>query len=157
MGGPKVPWRPGRIDGFAKDVTPDGHLPDAAQGQDHLRAVSDVILFSMTSHNDTPCPFSPHTSECPKLAPAPPRPPSSSPLTFLPPSIRAQRKQQRFTVASLSSHAPFPMHAQPVPRVIRTACIPSSTCSCFNALFPPSFPSPVYLRHQSTHLFLLLN
>jgi hypothetical protein len=51
MGGPKVPWRPGRIDGFAKDATPDGRLPDAAQGQDHLRAVSDIIPFSVTSHD----------------------------------------------------------------------------------------------------------
>jgi cytochrome c peroxidase len=40
MSGPKVPWRPGRIDGFAKDVTPDGRLPDASQGADHLRNVS---------------------------------------------------------------------------------------------------------------------
>ncbi|KAG8931329.1 heme peroxidase [Tulasnella sp. 419] len=39
LGGPKVPWRPGRIDGFAKDVPPDGRLPDATQAQDHLRAV----------------------------------------------------------------------------------------------------------------------
>jgi len=39
MGGPKIPWRAGRIDGFAKDVTPDGRLPDGAQGQDHLRAI----------------------------------------------------------------------------------------------------------------------
>ncbi|KAI0001272.1 cytochrome c peroxidase [Russula compacta] len=39
MGGPKVPWRPGRIDGFAKDATPDGRLPDAAQAQDHIRAI----------------------------------------------------------------------------------------------------------------------
>ena len=54
MGGPKVPWRPGRIDGFAKDATPDGRLPDAAQGQDHLRAVRDIIPFSMTSRNDLP-------------------------------------------------------------------------------------------------------
>ena len=54
MGGPKIPWRPGRIDGFAKDATPDGRLPDAAQGQDHLRAVSDIIPFSMTSHDGTP-------------------------------------------------------------------------------------------------------
>ena len=45
MGGPNIPWRPGRIDGFAKDVTPDGRLPDAALGQDHLRAVSDIIPF----------------------------------------------------------------------------------------------------------------
>jgi hypothetical protein len=44
MGGPSIPWRPGRIDGLAKDATPDGRLPDAAQGQDHLRAVS-VIAF----------------------------------------------------------------------------------------------------------------
>lgn len=51
MGGPRIPWRPGRIDGFAKDVTPDGRLPDAAQGQDHLRAVSDTIPFSVTSHD----------------------------------------------------------------------------------------------------------
>jgi hypothetical protein len=54
MGGPEVPWRLGRIDGFAKDVIPDGCLPDAAQGQDHLRAVSDVISFSVTSHDGTP-------------------------------------------------------------------------------------------------------
>lgn len=45
MGGPKIPWRPGRIDGFAKDATPDGRLPDATQGQDHLRAVFAIILF----------------------------------------------------------------------------------------------------------------
>lgn len=53
MGGPKIPWRSGRIDGLAKDVTPDGRLPDAAQGQDHLRAVSDIIPFSVTSHDGT--------------------------------------------------------------------------------------------------------
>lgn len=40
MGGPKIPWRPGRIDGVAKDVTPDGRLPDASQGSSHLRDVS---------------------------------------------------------------------------------------------------------------------
>ncbi|KIJ49508.1 class II peroxidase [Sphaerobolus stellatus SS14] len=39
MAGPKVPWRAGRIDGYEKDVTPDGRLPDAAQGQDHLRNI----------------------------------------------------------------------------------------------------------------------
>jgi len=37
--GPKIPWRPGRIDGFEKDVTPDGRLPDASQAQDHLRNI----------------------------------------------------------------------------------------------------------------------
>lgn len=39
MAGPKIPWRAGRIDGLEKDATPDGRLPDAAQGQDHLRAI----------------------------------------------------------------------------------------------------------------------
>jgi hypothetical protein len=54
MAGPKIPWRPGRIDGLAKDVTPDGRLPDAALGQDHLRAVCDTLPFSLTSHNGLP-------------------------------------------------------------------------------------------------------
>ena len=39
MGGPKIPWRPGRIDGVATQATPDGRLPDASQTQDHLRNV----------------------------------------------------------------------------------------------------------------------
>ncbi|TDL15306.1 heme peroxidase [Rickenella mellea] len=39
MQGPKIPWRAGRIDGFAKDATPDGRLPDATQGSDHLRNI----------------------------------------------------------------------------------------------------------------------
>ncbi|EIW79236.1 cytochrome c peroxidase [Coniophora puteana RWD-64-598 SS2] len=39
MGGPKIPWRPGRIDGFAKDATPDGRLPDASQGSSHVRNI----------------------------------------------------------------------------------------------------------------------
>jgi catalase (peroxidase I) len=40
MGGPKIAWRPGRSDtaGPASAV-PDGRLPDAAQGQDHIRNV----------------------------------------------------------------------------------------------------------------------
>ena len=38
--GPKIPWRAGRIDGYAKDATPDGRLPDASQGADHVRNVS---------------------------------------------------------------------------------------------------------------------
>lgn len=46
MGGPKIPWRPGRIDGFAKDATPDGRLPDASLAQDHLRSVSANLLIS---------------------------------------------------------------------------------------------------------------
>ena len=40
MGGPHIPWRPGRIDGTAINATPDGRLPDGAQGADHLRSVS---------------------------------------------------------------------------------------------------------------------
>ena len=40
LGGPKIPWRPGRIDGFAAQCTPDGRLPDATQGADHVRNVS---------------------------------------------------------------------------------------------------------------------
>ncbi|KAG2016338.1 cytochrome c peroxidase, variant 2 [Coprinopsis cinerea AmutBmut pab1-1] len=39
MGGPKIPWRPGRIDGVASQATPDGRLPDASQGADHLRQI----------------------------------------------------------------------------------------------------------------------
>jgi len=39
MGGPKIPWRPGRIDGLSKHVTPDGRLPDASQGSSHLRDI----------------------------------------------------------------------------------------------------------------------
>ena len=40
MGGPKINWRPGRIDGqSSRDCTPDGRLPDAAQGQDHVRDI----------------------------------------------------------------------------------------------------------------------
>jgi len=39
MAGPKIPWRPGRIDGFAAHATPDGRLPDASQGGDHLRSI----------------------------------------------------------------------------------------------------------------------
>lgn len=38
-GGPTIPWRAGRIDGFEHHVTPDGRLPDAAQAEDHLRFI----------------------------------------------------------------------------------------------------------------------
>jgi len=46
MAGPKIPWRPGRIDGFAKDATPDGRLPDAAQGAPHVRNIFGRMGFS---------------------------------------------------------------------------------------------------------------
>jgi cytochrome c peroxidase len=39
MAGPKVPWRPGRVDGFVAQATPDGRLPDATQGAPHIRDI----------------------------------------------------------------------------------------------------------------------
>ena len=39
MAGPKIPWRPGRIVGFAAQFTFDGRLPEATQGADHLRSI----------------------------------------------------------------------------------------------------------------------
>lgn len=39
-GGPVVPWRPGRMDkDDGSHCTPDGRLPDAAQGAQHLRDI----------------------------------------------------------------------------------------------------------------------
>lgn len=39
MGGPDVPWRPGRQDRDVSFCTPDGRLPDGSKNQDHLRAI----------------------------------------------------------------------------------------------------------------------
>lgn len=40
MGGPSIPWRPGRIDkASGADCTPDGRLPDADKGAQHLRDI----------------------------------------------------------------------------------------------------------------------
>ncbi|KAJ1851823.1 heme peroxidase [Coemansia sp. RSA 2703] len=39
LGGPTVRWRPGRTDKTEADCTPDGRLPDASQGADHVRNV----------------------------------------------------------------------------------------------------------------------
>jgi len=40
MGGPTVPWRPGRVDASAESAcSPDGRLPDAAKKADHVRAI----------------------------------------------------------------------------------------------------------------------
>ncbi|KAJ2780692.1 heme peroxidase [Coemansia javaensis] len=40
LGGPTIRWRPGRTDGkVATDCTPDGRLPDAAQGASHVRDI----------------------------------------------------------------------------------------------------------------------
>jgi cytochrome c peroxidase len=39
MGGPKIPWRPGRNDRDVAACTPDGRLPDASKEQRHLRDI----------------------------------------------------------------------------------------------------------------------
>lgn len=39
MGGPSVPWRPGRADRTAEHCTPDGRLPDGDKGPKHLRDI----------------------------------------------------------------------------------------------------------------------
>lgn len=39
MGGPAVPWRPGRQDAEAENCAPDGRLPDGDKGADHIRWV----------------------------------------------------------------------------------------------------------------------
>lgn len=40
LGGPHIDWRPGRVDYVdEKNVPPNGRLPDATQGQDHLRRI----------------------------------------------------------------------------------------------------------------------
>ncbi len=57
LGGPKVPWRPGRVDKKAgTDCPPEGRLPDGAKGQDHVREVFGRMGFNDqemvgTSHN----------------------------------------------------------------------------------------------------------
>jgi len=40
MGGPQIKWNPGRSDvADGTTTTPDGRLPDAARGHDHIRAI----------------------------------------------------------------------------------------------------------------------
>lgn len=40
MGGPTIPWRPGRKDApDDRTVPPNGRLPDALKGADHIRNV----------------------------------------------------------------------------------------------------------------------
>jgi cytochrome c peroxidase len=46
MGGPDIHWRPGRSDRDISYCTPDGRLPDASQGQDHLRAIFHRMGFN---------------------------------------------------------------------------------------------------------------
>lgn len=39
MGGPDIPWRPGREDRDVSFCTPDGRLPDGSKEQNHLRNI----------------------------------------------------------------------------------------------------------------------
>ena len=48
MGGPTLRWRPGRSDSPAEKCTPDGRLPDAAKGNDHLRSIFGRMGFTDT-------------------------------------------------------------------------------------------------------------
>ena len=45
LGGPQIPWRPGREDKDVAACTPDGRLPDATQGQRHIRDVFERMGF----------------------------------------------------------------------------------------------------------------
>lgn len=46
MGGPSIPWRPGRNDRDLSFCTPDGRLPDASKEQKHLRAIFGRMGFN---------------------------------------------------------------------------------------------------------------
>ncbi|RVX67477.1 Cytochrome c peroxidase, mitochondrial [Exophiala mesophila] len=46
MQGPTIPWRPGRQDRDISYCTPDGRLPDATQGQNHIRAIFGRMGFN---------------------------------------------------------------------------------------------------------------
>nr|KAJ3418130.1 cytochrome c peroxidase [Polyrhizophydium stewartii] len=51
MGGPKIPWKPGRTDKSpqtvkAADIPPNGRLPDASQGAKHVRDIFYRMGFS---------------------------------------------------------------------------------------------------------------
>lgn len=46
MQGPIIPYRPGRGDREAAACTPDGRLPDATQGHDHLRNIFGRMGFN---------------------------------------------------------------------------------------------------------------
>jgi len=45
-GGPKIPFRMGRVDATEKECTPDGRLPDADKRMDHLREVFHRMGFN---------------------------------------------------------------------------------------------------------------
>lgn len=47
MGGPVIPWKPGRVDAVdEKACPPDGNLPDAAKKEDHIRDIFYRMGFS---------------------------------------------------------------------------------------------------------------
>ena len=46
MQGPIIPYRPGRVDHDVSYCTPDGRLPDATQGSDHLRKIFGRMGFN---------------------------------------------------------------------------------------------------------------
>ncbi|KAL2841278.1 heme peroxidase [Aspergillus pseudoustus] len=46
LGGPVVPWRPGRQDRDVAACTPDGRLPDASKSHDHIRAIFGRMGFN---------------------------------------------------------------------------------------------------------------
>ncbi|PIA93089.1 Cytochrome c peroxidase, mitochondrial [Cercospora beticola] len=46
MGGPDIPWRPGRADRDVSFCTPDGRLPDASKEHNHLRAIFGRMGFN---------------------------------------------------------------------------------------------------------------
>ncbi|KAK4610689.1 Cytochrome c peroxidase, mitochondrial [Fulvia fulva] len=46
MGGPDIPWRPGRSDRDVAFCTPDGRLPDGSKEQNHLRAIFGRMGFN---------------------------------------------------------------------------------------------------------------
>ena len=46
MGGPDIPWRPGRADRDVSYCTPDGRLPDGSKEQNHLRAIFGRMGFN---------------------------------------------------------------------------------------------------------------
>lgn len=46
MGGPTIKWKAGRVDGVEADTASDGRLPDASQGQKHIRDIFGRMGFN---------------------------------------------------------------------------------------------------------------
>jgi len=46
MGGPDVPWRPGRSDRDVSYCSPDGRLPNGSKDHDHIRAIFNRMGFN---------------------------------------------------------------------------------------------------------------